>query len=137
LLFGSLAHLGSAERVHDPAVLLTMCYESADADDRMVNVFGDLVADRLQHLGIGLAGKTIRRRKATQIGYGFNITDHDVHGAGAWHRTKFRRSGMRAGLQCLGVPVAIYSLGVYDKRTRNTLEDDKAQQKASTAGRAG
>jgi len=51
-----------------------------DADDRVVDVFWELVTQLGSNLVIGLAGKVVRGGKAFQIGDCFDISnDHVAH----------------------------------------------------------
>ncbi len=67
LLFGSLPDMRRAERVHHPGPLLTMRDESADADDRMIDMLWKLIADRFQHLRSCQRDRSPPRSRADQV----------------------------------------------------------------------
>ena len=59
LLLGPLADVRRAEGVNRPVIGLSVCDEGADADDRVVDVLGELVADHLANLVVGLADEVV------------------------------------------------------------------------------
>ena len=62
-LFCPLAHVGRADGVHRPVVRFPVRDEGSDADDRVVDVLGKLVADRLADFYVGLADEVIGGRE--------------------------------------------------------------------------
>jgi len=59
LLLRPLAHVGGTNSVHRPVILLPVRDERSDADDRVVDVLRELVADRLADFHVRLADKTL------------------------------------------------------------------------------
>ena len=54
--------------------------QGADANNRVVDVLGKLVAHRLADFVIGFANKVISSGKAPKIGHGFEVPDDDMVG---------------------------------------------------------
>ena len=84
LLFGSRGDAGRAQRIHNPAVIVLMGNQRADADDRVVDVLRKLVADGGADLVVGLAIETLGGRKPLEVGDGLDIPGDD---AGSHWRT--------------------------------------------------
>jgi hypothetical protein len=59
LLLRPLAHVGRADGVHRPVIGLPVRDEGPDADNRVVDVLRELVADGLTNFDVGLARKIV------------------------------------------------------------------------------
>jgi anti-sigma factor ChrR (cupin superfamily) len=55
--------VGRADGVHRPVIALAVCDKCSDADDRVVDVLRELVADRLADLYVGLADEIVSGRE--------------------------------------------------------------------------
>src|SRR5262249_1665937 len=75
---GSLAHVGRANGVDSPVIGLAVRYESTDADDRVVDVLRELVADRLEDFGVGVADEIVSGREPAQVGHSLQVPDDDA-----------------------------------------------------------
>jgi hypothetical protein len=78
LLLCPLAHVGRADGVRGPVILLPVRDERSDADDRVVDVLRKLVADRLPDFHVGLADEIIGGREAAEVGHGLQVPDDDA-----------------------------------------------------------
>ena len=69
------------ERIHDPVTaVLSMGDQRPDANDRVVDVLGELVSQFGSNLVIGLADVAVSGGEALQVGDGLNISnDHVAH----------------------------------------------------------
>jgi hypothetical protein len=67
LLLSPLAHMGRTDGVHRPVIGLPVRDQSSDADDRVVNVLRELVADRLADLHVGLADEVVGSREPANL----------------------------------------------------------------------
>ena len=67
-----------AKRIHDPGPVVAMGDERADADDRVVDVFRKLVADRFAHFIVRARAHAVRRGVAAQIGHSLKVPDDDA-----------------------------------------------------------
>jgi hypothetical protein len=83
VLFGPLAHVGSAERVHHPVIAFSMSDERTDAHNGVVDVLRELVAENHADLLISLTDEVVGVRKAAQVGHGLRVPDDDatIHGS--------------------------------------------------------
>jgi len=54
-----------------PVIELPMCNECPDADNRVVDMLRELVADRLADFYVGLADEIVGGREPGEVGYGF------------------------------------------------------------------
>jgi len=70
--------VGRANGVHSPVIHLPARDERSDADDRVVDVLGKLVADRLADFYVGLADEIVGGCEPGQIGHGFQVPDDDA-----------------------------------------------------------
>src|SRR5262249_31621775 len=61
-----------------PVIRLSMCDESADANNRVVDVFRKLVAHRLANFNIGLADKVVGGREPAEVGHSLQVPDDDA-----------------------------------------------------------
>jgi hypothetical protein len=59
--------------VHRPMVGLAVRDERSDADDRVVDVLRELVADRLADLRVGLADEVVGGREPADVGHGLQV----------------------------------------------------------------
>jgi len=66
------------ERIDSPVVRLPVRDEGADADDRVIDVLGKLVADRLPHLHVGLADKVVGGREPAEVGHSLQVPHDDA-----------------------------------------------------------
>ena len=74
--------------------------ERSDADDRVVDVLGKLVADRLADLHVGLADEIVGGREPAEVGHGLQVPYDD-----AWfhsRRSVTRRLGTKKDV--MGIP---------------------------------
>jgi hypothetical protein len=55
--------VGRADGVHCPVIGLPVCDEGSNADNRVVDVLGKFIADRLADFYVGLADKIVGGRK--------------------------------------------------------------------------
>ena len=78
LLLCPLAHVGGADGVHGPMLWLAVRDEGSDADDRVVDVLREFIADRLAHFGVGLADKIVGGCKPAEVGHSLQIPDDDA-----------------------------------------------------------
>ena len=73
MLFGSVADMRRAESIHDPGTVVAMGDERADADDRMVDVFREFIADRFPHFIVRARAHIVCRGVAAQIGHSLQV----------------------------------------------------------------
>jgi hypothetical protein len=67
------------ERIdHSGTTVVAVGNQSADADNRMVDVLGELVAHGSADVVVGPADKVIGGSVATQVGNRFNVLNDDV-----------------------------------------------------------
>ena len=59
-------------------VVIPVRDEGSDADDRVVDVLRELVADRLADLHVGLAHEVVGGREPAQVGHGLQVPDDDA-----------------------------------------------------------
>jgi hypothetical protein len=78
LLLGPLTDMRRAGGINRPVIGLSVRDESADAHDRVVDVLGELVADQLANLVIGLAHKSIGGCEPADVGNGLQVPDDDA-----------------------------------------------------------
>ena len=78
LLLGPLADVGRAEGVNRPVTGLSVRDEGAYADDRVVDVLGELVADRLADLAVGPADEVVGGCEPRDVGNGLQVPDDDA-----------------------------------------------------------
>jgi hypothetical protein len=52
--------------------------ERSDADDRVVDVLRELVADRLADLHVGFADEIVGGREPGEVGHGLQVPDDDA-----------------------------------------------------------
>ena len=67
-----------AKRIHNPGPVVAMGDERTDADNRVVDVFRKLVADRFAHFIVRARVHAVRCGVAAQIGHSFEIPDDDA-----------------------------------------------------------
>jgi|SRR5262249_41656090 len=67
-----------ADGVHRPVIRLAVRDESTKADDRVIDVLWEFVADRLVHLYVGLADEIIGGREAAEVGHSLQVPDDDL-----------------------------------------------------------
>jgi hypothetical protein len=58
-----------------PVIGLPVRDEGSDAHDRVVDVLGELVADRLADLDVGLADKIVGSREPGEVGHSLQVPD--------------------------------------------------------------
>ena len=68
----------SAESIHDPPAFVAMRDQRADADDRVIDVFRELIAYRFPHFIVRGGAHAVCRGVAAQIGHCLKIPDDDV-----------------------------------------------------------
>ena len=68
----------NTKRVPDPNALLAMRDERADADDRVIDMFRELDADRFPDFIIRGSAHAVCRRVAAQIRHGLEVPDDDA-----------------------------------------------------------
>jgi hypothetical protein len=78
LLLYPLAHVGRANGVYRPVARLPVRDEGADTDNRVVDVLGELVADRLADLHVGLADEVVGGREPGEVGHSLKVPDDDA-----------------------------------------------------------
>src|SRR5262249_5077379 len=59
LLLCPVTHVGRADGIHRPVVWLAVCNQGSDADNRMVDVLGKFIANRLANFHVRLADKIV------------------------------------------------------------------------------
>ena len=99
LLLGPLAHVGRADGVHRPVIGLPVRDEGSDADDRVVDVLGKLVADRLADFHVGLADKIVGGCEPGEVGHSLQVPDDDAWFHASWNMP--RRMPSRKLLSCI------------------------------------
>jgi hypothetical protein len=67
LLLCSLAHVGRANCVHRPVIRLPVRDEGSDADDGVVDMLRELVADRFTNFYVRLADEVVGGRKPAEV----------------------------------------------------------------------
>jgi hypothetical protein len=79
---GPLAHVRCADGVHRPVVGLPVGNEGSDANDRVVDVLREFVADGLADLHVGLADQVVGGCKPAEVGHCLEVPHYDawVHG---------------------------------------------------------
>jgi hypothetical protein len=83
--FRPLTDMGRAECVNDPMIILLMRDQRADADNRVVNVFWEFVAEFRANFVVAFTVVTIRRSEACKIRYRFDVHTSTLGMSGAWH----------------------------------------------------
>jgi hypothetical protein len=68
LLLGPLAQMGRADGIHRPVIRLPVRDEGSDANDRVVDVLRELVANILADLHVGLPDQVVSGREAAEVG---------------------------------------------------------------------
>jgi hypothetical protein len=95
LLLGPLAYVRGPDGVHSPVVQLPVRDEGADADDRVVDVLGKLVADRLADFYVRLADQIVGGREAGKVGHSLQVPHDD-----AWFHDRALLNGLEKWSQC-------------------------------------
>ena len=80
LSFGSFADMRRTDCVDRPTVTLFMSDECADADNRVVDMLWELVAECLSDFLVRFASETIGSSITPNIGHGFKVPNDDVLG---------------------------------------------------------
>jgi hypothetical protein len=75
--------------------------QGANADDRMINVFRELIADRLSNLMVGVTAQTVCGRKRLQIWHRLQIPNNDVSVHQIFSARKPRPLGRESALPLL------------------------------------
>src|SRR5262249_31414686 len=78
LLLGSLAYVRRADGVHCPVIRLPVRDERPDADDRVVDVLREFVADGLADFHVGLADKIVSGFEPAEVGHSLQVPDDDA-----------------------------------------------------------
>ena len=71
-------HIYRANGVHLPVIRLPMCDEGADADNRVVDVLREFVADRLADFYVGLADEIVGGCEPGEVGHSLEVPDDDT-----------------------------------------------------------
>jgi hypothetical protein len=79
-LFGSLPDMRRTDCVYCPMVTLFMSNECTDADNRVVDVLWELVAERLSDFFVRFSSELIGSSTTCNIRYGFEVPNDDVVG---------------------------------------------------------
>src|SRR5262249_44296141 len=88
-----------AERIDRPLVILLMGNQGADAEDRMIDVLGELVAHCSANVVIALANMTVGSGEALEVRNSLNVPDDDA-GAHAGYPFSITTKDFASVLRC-------------------------------------
>jgi hypothetical protein len=77
-LLRPLTNVGRADGIHRPVIRLPMRNQCSDAHNRVVDMLGKFIANRLPDLSVGLADEIVGGREPAEVGHRLQVPDDDA-----------------------------------------------------------